>query len=93
MRILPSTFRLRKDDLPRFHGRNRQGRCQTKSRSNYGGKSGTTVEADFWDASALVPPCVRQSITPHAVAYYKAYEAIVWWVTPVEIASAGETVS
>jgi len=42
----------------------------------------------FWDASALVPLCVHQSITPRAIALYKSYEAVVWWATPVEIASA-----
>jgi predicted nucleic acid-binding protein len=42
----------------------------------------------FWDASALVPLCVRQSISPRVVSLYKSYEAVVWWATPVEIASA-----
>jgi len=42
----------------------------------------------FWDSSALVPLCVRQGITPRAIALYKSYEAVVWWATPVEIASA-----
>jgi predicted nucleic acid-binding protein len=42
----------------------------------------------FWDASALVPLCVGQSHTSRAVALYKSYEAVVWWATPVEIASA-----
>ncbi len=42
----------------------------------------------FWDTSALVPLCVRQSITPRAVALYKVHDAVVWWATPVEIASA-----
>jgi predicted nucleic acid-binding protein len=42
----------------------------------------------FWDASALVPLCIRQSITPSAIAFYKSYEVAVWWATPVEIASA-----
>jgi len=42
----------------------------------------------FWDASALVPLCVRQSITPRAIALYKIHDAVVWWATPVEIASA-----
>jgi predicted nucleic acid-binding protein len=42
----------------------------------------------FWDASALVPLCVGQSATPRAIALYKSYEAVVWWATPVEIASA-----
>jgi len=42
----------------------------------------------FWDSSALVPLCVRQGITPRAIALYKRYEAVVWWATPVEIASA-----
>ena len=42
----------------------------------------------FWDASALVPLCVRQGITPRAIALYKLHDAVVWWATPVEIASA-----
>jgi uncharacterized protein len=42
----------------------------------------------FWDASALVPLCVHQSTTPQAITLYKGYEAVVWWATPVEIASA-----
>jgi len=42
----------------------------------------------FWDASALVPLCLRQGITPRAVALYKIHDAAVWWATPVEIASA-----
>jgi len=44
--------------------------------------------AVFWDTSALVPLCVRQRITPAAVALYKAHDAVVWWATAVEIASA-----
>jgi uncharacterized protein len=42
----------------------------------------------FWDTSALVPLCVRQSSTPRAVTLYKSCDAVVWWTTPVEIASA-----
>jgi predicted nucleic acid-binding protein len=42
----------------------------------------------FWDASALVPLCVRQGSTPQAFDWYKSYEVVVWWATPVEIASA-----
>jgi predicted nucleic acid-binding protein len=42
----------------------------------------------FWDTSALVPLCVRQRITPGAIARYKVHDAVVWWATPVEIASA-----
>jgi uncharacterized protein len=42
----------------------------------------------FWDTSALVPLCVRQRITPQTVALYKLHEVVIWWATPVEIASA-----
>jgi hypothetical protein len=42
----------------------------------------------FWDSSALVPLCVGQSLTPGAVGLYRTYEVVVWWATPVEIASA-----
>jgi len=42
----------------------------------------------FWDASALVPLCVRQSVTLQVIALYKSHDAAVWWATPVEIASA-----
>lgn len=41
----------------------------------------------FWDASALIPICVHQRLTPQARAFYKNYEIVVWWATPVEIAS------
>ena len=51
------------------------------------GKPVTRVPA-FWDASALVPLCVRQGMTPRAIALYKTHNAVVWWATPVEIASA-----
>lgn len=42
----------------------------------------------FWDTCALVPLCVRQSVTPNAVALYKTHDVVVWWTAPVEIASA-----
>ena len=44
--------------------------------------------AAFWDTSALVPLCVRQGITPHAIALFKRHQVVVWWSTPVEMASA-----
>jgi predicted nucleic acid-binding protein len=47
-----------------------------------------TRVAAFWDTSALVPLCIRQRITPKVVALYNTYEVVVWWATPVEIASA-----
>jgi len=47
-----------------------------------------TRQLAFWDASALVPLCVGQTTTPRAIALYKSYEAVIWWATPVEIASA-----
>jgi hypothetical protein len=33
----------------------------------------------FWDTSALVPLCVRQGVTPGAIALYKVHDAVVWW--------------
>jgi len=42
----------------------------------------------FWDTSAVVPLCVQQSMTPNAIALYKLHSVVVWWTTPVEIASA-----
>ena len=41
-----------------------------------------------WDTSALVPLCVGQGTTPRAIALYKLYDVVVWWATPVEIASS-----
>jgi predicted nucleic acid-binding protein len=41
----------------------------------------------FWDASALVPLCVEQNITPSVASLYKSYRTVVWWATQVEIAS------
>ena len=51
------------------------------------GKPITRVPA-FWDSSALVPLCVRQGITLAAISLYKTHDVVVWWSTPVEIASA-----
>ena len=42
----------------------------------------------FWDTSALVPLCLRQAITPNALAQYNNYETVTWWATPVEMESA-----
>ena len=42
----------------------------------------------FWDTSTLVPLCVRQGITLQTIALYKLHDTVVWWATPVEIASA-----
>lgn len=54
------------------------------------GRTGRPVTrlSAFWDASALVPLCVRQAITPRAIALYKSHGVVVWWSTSVEIASA-----
>jgi predicted nucleic acid-binding protein len=51
------------------------------------GKQITRVPA-FWDSSALVPLCVRQGITPKVVSLFQVHDVVVWWTTPVEIASA-----
>lgn len=42
----------------------------------------------FWDSSALVPLCIRQSATAQSKLWLTSYEVVVWWATPVEIASA-----
>ena len=42
----------------------------------------------FWDTSALVPLCLRQTATPRVSSLYKKYQAVVWWGTSVELASA-----
>lgn len=42
----------------------------------------------FWDTSALVPLCAGHSATPRVVTLYKTYRIVVWWATPVELASA-----
>jgi hypothetical protein len=47
-----------------------------------------TRPSAFWDASALVPLYVREENTAQAAGWYKEYEVLIWWATPVEIASA-----
>ena len=42
----------------------------------------------FWDASALVPLCMRESTTPAAALNLKRFFPIVWWGSSVEIQSA-----
>lgn len=51
------------------------------------GRSVVRIPA-FWDTSALVPLCVRQNITPRAMALNQMHDTVVWSATPVEIASA-----
>lgn len=45
-------------------------------------------ETAFWDSSALVPLCVYQTATPAAMALRQKYDAVIWWLTPVEISGA-----
>lgn len=54
------------------------------------GRAGRPLELPlaFWDTSALVPLCAHQGITPRVFALYRSYGVVVWWATPVEIASA-----
>jgi Predicted nucleic acid-binding protein, contains PIN domain len=47
----------------------------------------TRVSA-FWDTSALVPLCAGQQITPQAERLYRQFDVVIWWATPLEIASA-----
>ncbi|HEY1210465.1 MAG TPA: type II toxin-antitoxin system VapC family toxin [Terracidiphilus sp.] len=42
----------------------------------------------FWDASALVPLCVRQRTTSVAKALSTQYRMAVWWSTPIEMRGA-----
>lgn len=43
----------------------------------------------FWDSSALVPLLAAEDATPATLARYREDpEAVVWWTTPVECASA-----
>jgi predicted nucleic acid-binding protein len=50
------------------------------------GRAITRIPA-FWDTSALVPLCARQDNTARVISLHR-YEAVVWWATPAEIASA-----
>lgn len=36
----------------------------------------------------MVPLCARQPHTPQSKLWLSRYEAVVWWATPIEIASA-----
>jgi len=47
-----------------------------------------TRPAAFWDSSVLVPLYARQESTAQTLRWYKTYEVVVWWATPVEIAGA-----
>ena len=44
--------------------------------------------AAFWDASALVPLCVREAATRYAHMQLKRFQPVVWWGSLVEIHSA-----
>jgi predicted nucleic acid-binding protein len=42
----------------------------------------------FWDASALVPLCIRESASRHAQSYLERFAPVVWWGSLVEVHSA-----
>jgi len=43
----------------------------------------------FWDSSAIVPLCLQQPLTEPARALHQSdAELVVWWVSPIECASA-----
>ena len=41
----------------------------------------------FWDSCALIPLFANQVSTPQASLWLNSFEVVVWWATPVEIAS------
>ncbi len=45
-------------------------------------------EPGFWDTSALVPLCVKESKSSEARKYLDRYTPVVWWGTIAEIHSA-----
>lgn len=53
-----------------------------------GARRPVALPTAFWDASALVPLCVREPRSTHALSLLSQYEIVVWWATPVEVAGA-----
>jgi predicted nucleic acid-binding protein len=47
-----------------------------------------TKSTAFWDASALVPICVREAATSQVNAHLRKFEPVVWWASAVEVYSA-----
>jgi predicted nucleic acid-binding protein len=47
-----------------------------------------TKTTAFWDVSALVPLCVHESSTRQAQSFLRRFAPVVWWGSPVEVASA-----
>jgi predicted nucleic acid-binding protein len=46
------------------------------------------METAFWDSSALVPLCIRQSSTALLDRLSQRFGMVVWWATSVEARSA-----
>ena len=44
--------------------------------------------AAFWDASALMPLCVREATTNQVRQYLRRFAPVVWWGSIVEVHSA-----
>ena len=42
----------------------------------------------FWDASAVLPLCVRAQASNRARKLLAAHDPVIWWACPVEVASA-----
>jgi predicted nucleic acid-binding protein len=47
-----------------------------------------TKPTAFWDASALVPLCVREATTDQARMHLRRFAPVVWWGSAVEVHSA-----
>ncbi len=47
-----------------------------------------TKTTAFWDASALVPLCIQEASSRQAQSFLRRFAPVVWWGSPVEIASA-----
>jgi hypothetical protein len=46
------------------------------------------MDPAFWDTSALVPLCVVEPASSRVDALSKSFSMVVWWGTPLEIASS-----
>jgi predicted nucleic acid-binding protein len=47
-----------------------------------------STEPAFWDASALVPLCIREITSRQAQSQLRLFMPVVWWASRVEVHSA-----
>jgi predicted nucleic acid-binding protein len=51
-------------------------------------KKAVALSTAFWDSSALVPLCIKESTSRQVRSHLRKFSPVVWWASSVEVHSA-----